>query len=1080
MNFNSVVKQIFGKLKIVGGTDGTIIGNDGDSLKVSATMVAEPPSGLLDSGNSSTTPLGANATFTGDAIEIKDYSAINVAAFSDVSSATDGLKMQFSPDGINWDHQHSFSVIGNIGVSYAQSAELRYFRIVYVNDSSPQTLFRLTTILKPSNVSPSRYTVGQQLQSGQMADVTKSIIWGLSSSGGGSYVATKVTPSGSLTTAIGDITDIVGQETMADSIPVTIASDQSPVPASQSGVWNITNVTGTVSLPTGAATESKQDTANTSLSSIDTKVATAAKQDTGNASLASIDGKVATEAKQDSQITELQAIKGHVDGVETKLDTLISQTDGIESSLTSIDSKVSTAEKQDTGNASLASIDTKVATAAKQDSQISELQEIKGHVDGIETKLDSLISQTDNIETSLSSIDGKVSTAAKQDTGNSSLASIDGKVATEAKQDSQITELQAIKGHVDQVETKLDTLISQTDEVESSLSSIDTKVATAAKQDTGNASLSSIDSKTPTLGQKTSTGSQPVVIASDQSAVPASQSGIWNITNLSGTISLPTGAATSAAQDTGNSSLASIDTKVSTAAKQDTGNASLASIDGKVATEAKQDSQITELQAIKGHVDLVETKLDTLISQTDGVESSLSSIDTKVSTAAKQDTGNASLASIDTKVATQAKQDSQITELQAIKGHVDQVETKLDTLITQTDGIESSLTSIDGKVSTAAKQDTGNASLASIDGKLNSLGQKASAGSVPVVIANDQSPVAVSQSGTWNINQLSTIVNPLPTGTNNLGNVFLNGALGTKIGQVSDTLKVSIGSGTVGPAAVMGASQSPTVSDLSLVVQISPNQDPIPTTVVPTDAISGNAQGKTPATGNGVFTAIRQTTYTAQTTAAQRSIVSSSANDSATGTGAQQVKIYFLDATASGPSPSEPFFTETVTLNGTTAVNTIATNICFIEKIEVVAVGSGGSNAGTITLFTGTGGTGTAIGSIATGSLVTGQGDNMTLWAHHYVPANFLSDVYAITGGCAAAAGGGNYVQQLRKRNPTLATSPDLLLGDVITVSQGNAFLRTFGSSLLVMGPSIITLYGTPGTNNTVIYGSFDFADRPS
>jgi tetrahydromethanopterin S-methyltransferase subunit B len=817
MNISSVVKQVFGKMKLM-GSDGTVIGNVGDALKISGTFSATTNEGFLDAGNSSTTPLLANATFTGSAIEIKDYSAINVAAFSDVSSATDGLKMQFSPDGINWDHQHTFSVTGNVGVSYAQAAELRYFRIVYVNGASNQTVFRLTVILKVTDVSPSRYTVGQQLQGGQMADVTKSIIWGLSSSGGGTYVATKVTPSGSLTVALGDITGVVGQNTMANSIPVAIASDQSAVPASQSGTWNITNVTGTVSLPTGAST--------------------LAAQNTGNASLSSIDGKVATETKQDSQITELQAIKGHVDGVETKLDSLISQTDGVESSLSSID--------------------------------------------------------------------------------------------------------------------------------------------------------------------------------------------------------------------------------------------------GKVATEAKQDSQITELQAIKGHVDLVETKLDTLISQTDGVESSLSSIDTKVSTATKQDTGNASLASIDAKVATEAKQDSQITELQSIKGHVDQVETKLDTLISQTDGIESSLSSIDGKVSTAAKQDTGNASLASIDGKLNSLGQKASTGSVPVVIANDQSPVPVSQSGTWNINQLSTIVNPLPTGTNDLGNVFLNGALGTKIGQVNDTLKVSIGSGTVGPAAVMGASQSPSVSDLSLVVQVSPNQDPIPTTVVPTDAISGNAQGRTPSTGTGVFTAIRQTTYTAPTTNAQRSVSSSSANDSSAGTGARQIKIYYLDQNANGPSLEEPFFTETVTLNGTTAVNTVATNICFIEKIEVVSVGSGTSNAGTITLFTGTGGTGTAIGTIAVGNLITGQGDNLTLWAHHYVPNLYLSDIYAITGGCVASAGGGNYVQQLRNRNPTLATSPELLIGDVITIAQGNAFLRTFGSSLPVFGPAIITLYGTPGTNNTTMYGSFDFADRPA
>lgn len=52
--------------------------------------------------------------------------------------------------------------------------------------------------------------------------------------------------------------ELLGQKTMVASVPVTIASDQTAVPASQSGTWNINNVTGTVSLPTGAATSANQ------------------------------------------------------------------------------------------------------------------------------------------------------------------------------------------------------------------------------------------------------------------------------------------------------------------------------------------------------------------------------------------------------------------------------------------------------------------------------------------------------------------------------------------------------------------------------------------------------------------------------------------------------------------------------------------------------------------------------------------------------------------------------------------------------------------------------------------------------
>jgi len=43
--------------------------------------------------------------------------------------------------------------------------------------------------------------------------------------------------------------------------------------------------------------------------------------------------------------------------------------------------------------------------------------------------------------------------------------------------------------------------------------------------------------------------------------VAATQSGTWDVTNVSGVVSLPTGASTAANQTTGNSSLSSIDTK---------------------------------------------------------------------------------------------------------------------------------------------------------------------------------------------------------------------------------------------------------------------------------------------------------------------------------------------------------------------------------------------------------------------------------------------------------------------------------------------------------------------------------------
>ena len=202
----------------------------------------------VDSSNTTDIPLGANATYTGTAIDITNFATVSVAAFSDVSSATDGLKMEFSPDGINWDHIHSFSVTGNVGVSYNQAAELVYFRVVYTNGSTAQTTFRLTTVVRRAAIDPSRYALSQNLSDGYMANVTKSVIWGKTTAGGGAYEQVKVNPSGALTVEA-DVTSSVlptGAATEA-----TLSSLNGKVTAVDTG--SVTVVSS--ALPTGAATE---------------------------------------------------------------------------------------------------------------------------------------------------------------------------------------------------------------------------------------------------------------------------------------------------------------------------------------------------------------------------------------------------------------------------------------------------------------------------------------------------------------------------------------------------------------------------------------------------------------------------------------------------------------------------------------------------------------------------------------------------------------------------------------------------------------------------------------------------------
>jgi hypothetical protein len=89
--------------------------------------------------------------------------------------------------------------------------------------------------------------------------------------------------------------------------------------------------------------------------------------------------------------------------------------------------------------------------------------------------------------------------------------------------------------------------------------------------------------------------------------------------------------------------------------------------------------------------------------------------------------------------------------------------------------------------------------------------------------------------------------------------------------------------------------------------------------------------------------------YVWPASAQQMRVVSSSASDSASGTGVQQVRIYYLD---NDHVPQQ----EVVTLNGTTPVTTVATNILRINGLYAEAIGSNGSAVGNVSLQN-TGGT---------------------------------------------------------------------------------------------------------------------------
>lgn len=211
---------------------------------------------------------------------------------------------------------------------------------------------------------------------------------------------------------------------------------------------------------------------------------------------------------------------------------------------------------------------------------------------------------------------------------------------------------------------------------------------------------------------------------------------------------------------------------------------------------------------------------------------------------------------------------------------------------------------------------------------------------------------------------------------------------------------------------------------------------------------------------------IRETTYTEQSSNAQRSIASASANDAAAGTGARTVELTyyaFSGGTITGP------FTETLTLNGTTAVNTVATNICFIEKLVVKTAGSGGVNAGIVTLYASTGGGGGAVWSIAARA-------NQTFGAHHYVSNGKTCFITGMMGGIKGADTTAVF---LRSKDPSVADSAEIQITDFLRAPSSGQNVRNYGTPVRVVGPARIVGYASPdSTSSRTYYCSFDFYEE--
>lgn len=164
--------------------------------------------------------------------------------------------------------------------------------------------------------------------------------------------------------------------------------------------------------------------------------------------------------------------------------------------------------------------------------------------------------------------------------------------------------------------------------------------ATATLQTAGNTSLATISTNTPAVGQKTMAGSSPVVIASDQSAIPMSLA----------SSPLPTGAATSANQTNATQKTQIVDGAGAVIASQTVNsiNRLAVSLAAGVIPGAAAPTYMDQVGGTDGTLARAFS-VDTTGKLNVNTISGAISLPTGASTSALQTPGNTSVASIDTK-----------------------------------------------------------------------------------------------------------------------------------------------------------------------------------------------------------------------------------------------------------------------------------------------------------------------------------------------------------------------------------------------------------------------------------------------
>ena len=253
--------------------NGFFIGYDGLTFGITKRTAASDTFTARSSWNGDllTGAVGSRFTRNGtpEAINLT-YSNLFRIRFAWLGSASVLFEV-FSPDG-SWVTFHTLRV-PNSQLNPSINTPNLPITLEVLKSGADATVLILYTACWAAGTTSNYSKITDTLTDYTLANLTRSVIAGRASTGGGTYYNVKVTPSGSLTVALGDISGVVGQQTMANSLPVVIASNQSALtisPAACVGAAPTFATVGVASASTGiaAGTYVKLMFCNTSVNTI--------------------------------------------------------------------------------------------------------------------------------------------------------------------------------------------------------------------------------------------------------------------------------------------------------------------------------------------------------------------------------------------------------------------------------------------------------------------------------------------------------------------------------------------------------------------------------------------------------------------------------------------------------------------------------------------------------------------------------------------------------------------------------------------------------------------------------------------